>query len=72
MYLAQLVLKPASIFFFLMIIKQIWLLTGDSIKDNLNSNNIITTPSLLESQINLGDESGKLIEETKSSKQKEK
>ena len=55
-----------------MIIKQIWLLTGDSIKDNLNSNNIVPTPSLLESQINLGDESGKLIEETKSSKQKEK
>ena len=72
MYLAQFILKPASIFCFLMIIKQIWLLTGDSIMSNSNNQKPITNPLLLDSQINLGDQSSKLVEEKKASKPKSK
>lgn len=66
-YLAQFVLKPASIFFFLMIIKQVWKLASSSVIDNSISKNIVVPPAL-ESQINLKDESVKLIEATKTAK----
>lgn len=66
-YLAYFILKPASIFFFLMIIKQIWELTNDSRVENSVSSNVVITP-VLESQINLKDESIKFIEAPKSQK----
>jgi hypothetical protein len=66
-YLAIFILKPASIFFFLMIIKQIWELTSDSIVDNSASDNIAVT-AVLENQINLKDESMKLVEAQKPKK----
>ena len=63
-YLAYFILKPASIFFFLMIIKQIWELTNDSLVETSANSNVVTTP-VLKSQINLKDESIKFIEAPK-------
>jgi hypothetical protein len=48
------------------------LLTGDSMMSDSNSQKPITNPLLLDSQINLGDESSKLVEEKKTSKPKSK
>jgi hypothetical protein len=50
-----------------MIIKQIWGLTNDSLVETSANSNVVITP-VLESQINLKDESIKFIEATNSQK----